>query len=83
MLTKQQGATIPPSIANRVDPARLAELELISASQQIEGFSGIITEEVAFHQVDMQAISQGAQKAGAQVPAALNLATGPLLPKVS
>ncbi len=79
MLTSQKSLTKSASSATHVAAALKRDLEFVSANQQIEGFSGEITEAIANHQPDLAAISESAQKFGAQVPNPANLSTPPLV----
>ncbi len=79
MLTSQKSLTKSASSATQVAAALKRDLEFVAANQQIEGFSGEITEAIVNHQPDLAAISEAAQKFRAQVPNQANLSKPPLV----
>ncbi|MEQ1842505.1 MAG: hypothetical protein ABL994_19060 [Verrucomicrobiales bacterium] len=79
MLTSHNSLTKSASSATQVAADLKRDLEFVSANQQIEGFSGEITEAIVSHQPDMKAIAESAKKFGAQVPNAANLSQPPLV----
>jgi hypothetical protein len=54
------------------------DLEFAAANQQMEGFSGKITEAVAAHEPNMQEITEAAKCFGAQLPTEENLKQPPV-----
>ena len=72
--TKRDAPATPPARASAAD------LEFLSANQQLEGFPGTITEAVAAHEPDMQAIAESAKSFGAQIPSEENRQRLPVFP---
>ena len=54
-----------------------ADLQFISENMRLSGFSGRITEEIAMHEPDMDAIAESAARFGAQIPSPQNRAARP------
>ena len=79
MLTTQKTLTKPGASATQVAAAIKRDLEFVSANQQLEGFSGEITEAIANHQPDMAAIAEAAEKFGAQIPNPASLSKPPVI----
>lgn len=82
MLTTTKTPTKPVAEASQPQPSSIADLQFLSHNQQLEGFPGKITEDVAAHQPDMKQIAESAKKFGAQVPTEKNRQQPPVLPKV-
>ncbi len=57
-----------------------ADLEFASANQQLEGFPGKITPEIAAHRPNMDEIAASARRFGAQIPTEENRQKPPLFP---
>src|SRR5262245_61647974 len=83
VLKTSKHAATPAPAATQTAPVHTLEEELafVSANQQLEGFDGKITEAVANHQPDMEAIAEAAQRFGAQVPTEENRKRPPLFPR--
>ena len=73
---KRTGCTSPPASAAQ----KRVDLEFASANQQLEGFPGTITEEVAAHEPDLEAITREAKRFGSRLPAEENLRQPPVFP---
>jgi hypothetical protein len=80
MLTTSKNPTKRPAEASVPAQASTADLEFLSANQQLEGFPGKITETVSVHQPDMRQIAESARRFGAQVPTEVNRQQPPVLP---
>lgn len=78
MLTSQKSLTKSGSSATQVAEALKRDMDFVSANQQLEGFSGEITEVIANHQPDLATISEVARKFGGQVPNSAPLPNPPL-----
>lgn len=57
------------------------DLAFLSENQQLEGFPGKITEELAAHRPNMEQIVESAKRFGAQVPTEENRKRPPVFPK--
>ena len=68
MLTTTKLPTKPVAPASQPAKASSADLEFLSANQQLEGFPGKITEAVAAHEPDLKKIAASARRFGAQIP---------------
>ena len=68
MLTTTKIPTKRAAPASQPGQASLADLQFLSANQQMEGFPGKITEAVAAHEPDMEKIAASARRFGAQIP---------------
>lgn len=79
MLTSHNSLTKSASSATQVAADLKRDLEFVSANQQIEGFSGEITEAIVNHQPDLSDISEAARKFGGQIPNVANLSKPPLV----
>lgn len=64
LTTKESGAKTAQSPAQKLE----AELRFVSQNQQLEGFSGDISEAVRQHRPDLDELVAVAKKFGAQVP---------------
>ena len=60
--TKDSRANVP------IEVSREADLRFISQNQQLEGFSGEITEAMRQHKPNMEEIKAVAKRFGAQIP---------------
>jgi hypothetical protein len=58
-----------------------ADLEFVAANQQLEGFSGTITDAVANYEPDLAEIAESARSFGAQVPSQSGQLSPPLFPR--
>ena len=81
MLTTAKIPTKQAAPASHPGKASLADLEFLSANQQLEGFPGKITEEVAAHQPDLETIAESARRFGAQIPSKQNRKQRPVFPQ--
>lgn len=72
MLTVKHATADSPAQSGRRVRLSAADLEFISGNQQMEGFSGRITEETARPQPDMDLIAESAARLGAQIPSPQN-----------
>jgi len=66
-MNKPATTTSPAKSGRRVRPSA-ADLKFISENQQLSGFSGRISEEMAMYEVDMDEIAESAARFGAQIP---------------
>ena len=80
MLTTTNIASKPGKTASPLKPVKTLpkDFAFASANQQMEGFSGKITEAVAAHESNMQEITEAAKRFGAQLPTEENLKQPPV-----
>lgn len=81
MLTTTKSPTKRAAEASVPAQASTADLQFLSANQQLEGFPGKITEAVTAHQPDLKQIAESARSFGAQIPTEKNRRQPPILPK--
>jgi len=60
--TKDSRANVPIKVSEEAD------LRFISQNEQLEGFSGKITDAVRQHKPDMEGLKAAAKRFGAQIP---------------
>jgi hypothetical protein len=72
MLTAKHATAVSPAKTGRRMRLSPKVLKFISENQQMEGFSGDITEATAMHEVDMDAVAESAARFGAQIPSPKN-----------
>jgi len=74
MLTTTKHAARPAKAAILPRPARAlsADLEFVAANERLEGLPGKVTEAVATHQPNLEAIAKSARRFSAQVPKEAN-----------
>ena len=82
MLTSTKDAANRSPSTTPVPPSRkiAADLEFVAANQELEGFSGTISETVANHEPNMAEIAEAARRSGAQIPTPENKARAPIFP---
>ncbi len=80
MLTATKNPTKQTAPASQPVTVSAADLEFLSANQQLEGFPGKITPEIAAHRPNMDKIAASARRFGAQVPTKENRQKPPLFP---
>jgi hypothetical protein len=82
MLTPTKDAANRSPSATPLTPARknAADLEFVAANQELEGFSGTISQTVANHEPNMAEIAEAARRSGAQIPTPENKGRAPLFP---
>jgi len=85
MFTTTKIAPTPAAKATPPQPGRdlAADLEFASANQQLEGFPGKITAEIAAHRPNMAEIAASARLFGAQIPTEENRQQPPVFPQRS
>ena len=75
-----RGSTASPQAPQTNSQKIAADLEFVAANQELEGFSGTISEAVANHEPNLAEIAEAARRFGAQVPTLANATRPPLFP---
>jgi hypothetical protein len=77
MSSKKQAITVSPTKPGRRVRLSREDIKFVSQNQKLAGFSGQITEQIATHEPDMNAIAESAPHLGAQIPSPQNRSKKP------